>query len=182
MLKTIAIACKPLSDEVMFVANKLDIAYPIIWIESGLHTTPEKLHKAIHEQLSRIDNVENIVLEFGICGNALFGLQSPTARIIFPKVDDCIALFLGGNRGKAEWERKSTAYYLTKGYLQMESNIWMDYQHSLKSYGLNKTQRLMKIMLQGYNKLRIISTGAYNLKDILATTEDIAQKLELEHE
>lgn len=182
MKKTIAIACKTLQDEVMIVGNELNITYPIIWIESGLHTTPERLRKVIQEQINRIDNVDNILLIFGICGNSLFGLHSAKARIIFPKVDDCISLFLGGNSEKAKWERKSSGYYLTKGYLKMESNIWTDYQQCLAKYGLEKTRRLMKKMLDGYEKLRIITTGAYNLEDILDTSKDIAKKLELDHE
>lgn len=93
MNKSIVIACETLSDEVMLVANELKLPYPIIWIKSGLHTTPERLRKAIQDQINRIDNVENIILLFGICGNSLLGLQAPKARIIFPKVDDCIALF-----------------------------------------------------------------------------------------
>jgi hypothetical protein len=37
-------------------------------------------------------------------------------------------------------------------------------------------------MLKNYQKLRIIETGAYKLEEIVAETEDMAAKLELEHE
>ncbi|WP_052304270.1 DUF1638 domain-containing protein [Desulfosporosinus orientis] len=40
----------------------------------------------------------------------------------------------------------------------------------------------MKIMLKGYEKLRLIETVAYQLNDVTETTQEIAQTSELEHE
>lgn len=181
-MKTVAIACNTLKDEIMMVAAELKVEYPILWIESGLHQTPEKLNKGIQNQINLISNVDNIILLFGSCGNSLYGLKSDEARIIFPRVDDCISLFLGGNDRKKEWDSKGHAYYLTKGYLQNEANIWTDYSRTLAKYGEEKTRRVMKLMLKNYQKLRIIETGAYKLEEIVAETEDMAAKLELEHE
>ncbi|ATW25750.1 hypothetical protein DCMF_14140 [Candidatus Formimonas warabiya] len=181
-MKTIAIACSTLKEEVMLVAHELQIDYPILWIQSGLHNTPEKLRKGLQDQIDHISNVDTILLVFGVCGNSLYGLKSAHAKIIFPQVDDCISLFLGGNRQKREWDQQGAAYYLTKGYLEMESNIWTDYQHCLAKYGEEKTRKVMSTMLKGYKSLRIIETGAYQLPEILDHTRDIAGKLSLEHE
>jgi len=182
ILETIAIACSTLKDEIMYTVNELNINYPIIWIESGLHNTPEKLKKGIQEQINNITGYKNILLLFGSCGNALYGLCSENSYIIFPKVDDCISLFLGGNEKKKEWDKKGVSYYLTKGYLESESNIWTDYKHCVEKYGCQKAKKIMGIMLKNYEKLRIIETGAYNLQEILETTKHIASTLELSHE
>ncbi len=166
----------------MLVADELKVDYPILWIESGQHQTPEKLNKGIQNQIDRAGNVDNILLLFGSCGNSLYGLRSEEARIIFPRVDDCISLFLGGNVQKKDLDSKGHSYYLTKGYLENEANIWTDYTHSLAKYGQQKTRRLMRIILKNYERLRVIETGAYNLDEFVAKTKDIASELELEHE
>jgi hypothetical protein len=181
-MKTIAVACKTLKNEIMHVVDDLNVNYPILWVESGLHNTPEKLNKALQESLDSIANVENVLLLFGSCGNSLYGLHSKVARIVFPKVSDCISLFLGGDRQKKEWDDQGTSYYLTKGYLENESNIWTEYSYCLKKYGERKAKIVMDTMLKNYKKLRVIETGAYKLDDILDTTKKIASTLELEHE
>ncbi len=181
-MKTVAIACNTLKDEVMMTANELEVAYPILWIESGLHQTPQKLNHGIQRQIDNISNVDNIVLLFGSCGNSLLGLKSREARIIFPRVDDCISMFLGGNERKKEWESQGHSYYLTKGYLENEANIWTDYTYSLARYGEDRARKLMRVMLKHYDRLRVIETGAYDLDPFIDETRDIAAKLELDHE
>lgn len=181
-MKTIAIACNTLKDEILWAIKGLKCDYPVIWIESGQHNTPQKLNTGLQKQIDRISNVDNIILLFGSCGNSLYGLRSMQSKLIFPRVDDCISLFLGGNEGKKEWDKKGTSYYLTKGYLENESNIWTDYNHSLNKYGEEKTKKIMQTLLKNYQKLRIIDTGSYNVQELIPETENIASKLELEHE
>lgn len=181
-MKTVAIACNTLKDEIMLAADELKVNYPIIWIESGLHQTPEKLNKGIQSQIDRVSNVDNILILFGSCGNSLNGLCSGEARIIFPRVDDCICLFLGGNNQKRDWDRKGHAYYVTKGYLVNEANIWTEYTRCLAKYGETKTKRLMGRILNNYEKLRVIETGAFNLDELVIETKEMAAKLELDHE
>ncbi len=181
-MKTVGIACNTLKDEIMMVVKEFEIDYPILWIVSGMHTTPEKLNKAIQSQIDCVGNVDDIILLFGSCGNCLHGLKSDEARIIFPRVDDCISLFLGGNPKKAELEKEGHSYYITKGYLESEANIWTDYTRTVARHGEEKATRIMRLMLKNYQKLRIIDTGAFDLEDFVEETKPMAAKLELEHE
>ncbi len=180
-MKNIAVACKTLKDEIMFVTSDLGIRYPVLWIESSQHNNPQKLKQCIQEQIDRISNVENILLLFGVCGNAIQGLCSPESRLVFPRVDDCISLFLGGNRQKKELDSKGSAYYLTRGYLMSEANIWGEYLYCVSKYGEEKARKLMRIILKNYEKLNVIDTGAYRLEEIMELSKEIAAKLELSH-
>lgn len=181
-MKTVAIACNTMKDEIMLVISEIGTNFPIIWIDSGQHGTPEKLGKNIQRQIDKVCDVENILLLFGGCGNALLGLRSIVARLIFPRVEDCIALFLGGNQKRRELDIKGHGYYLTKGYLENEANIWTEYKYSLNKYGEEKAGKLMGSILRNYQKLRVIETGAYNLEETTAKTKTIATKLGLDHE
>ncbi|KXS40964.1 MAG: hypothetical protein AWU54_1785 [Candidatus Frackibacter sp. T328-2] len=180
-LQNIFVACNTLKDEVMLVVEDLKVDAPIIWIDSGLHDFPEKLNKAIQEQINRIANVENIILLFGVCGNSLLGLHSSNARMIFPKVDDCIALFLGSNERKQTLDKKAPSYYFTKGYLENESNIWSEYNYCIDKYGLKKAKKIYKRMLHNYKEIKVIDTEAYEPKEIIERTSNIANEFELSH-
>ena len=147
-MKNIAVACKTLQDEIMFVIRDLGIQYPVLWIESMQHNNPRQLKECIQQQINLIGNVDNIILLFGNCGNAIQGLSSRESSIVFPRVDDCISLFLGGNRQKKELDSKGSAYYLTRGYLEGESNIWSEYLYCVSKYGEEKARKLMGIILK----------------------------------
>lgn len=181
-MKNIAVACYTLRDEVRTVLQHVKVDYPIIWIDSGLHNFPEKLNKGLQDQINKIDNVDNILLIFGTCGNSLAGLTSPKAKLIFPRVDDCISLFLGGNARRRTLDREETSYYLTKGYLENENNIWSEYNYCLNKYGPEKAKRIYDQMLRHYKRLLVIDNGAYDPEEILEETQRIAQVLELKHE
>lgn len=180
-MKNIIVACYTLRDEVRLLMRELQLDCPIIWIDSGLHTFPEKLNKALQEQIDKIENVDNILLVFGICGNSLAGLNSSHSRLIFPKVDDCISLFLGGNERRRTLDREAASYYLTKGYLENENNIWTEYNYCLNKFGPDKAKKIFNKMLNHYQRLLIIDSGGYNVKEILEETKKIAEMLELEH-
>mgnify|MGYP001023436514 CR=1 FL=1 len=85
------------------------------------------------------------------------------------------------NRQKKELDSKGSAYYLTRGYLEGESNIWSEYLYCVSKYGEEKARKLMGIILKNYEKLSVIDTGAYMLEDILEHTKEIAAALELRH-
>ena len=64
-----------------------------------------------------VSPVDDVLLALGYCGNGLQGLVSRTARLVFPRVDDCISLFLNHGCSRAEIKRDAHAFYLTKGWL-----------------------------------------------------------------
>jgi len=116
---------------------------------------------------------------FGLCGNALLGIGSKTSTLVIPKVDDCISMFLGGNEQRKNLENDYKAYYLTRGWLTYENNIWNEYQRSIEKYGRGKTRSLFQIMLKHYTHLVVIDTGAYNTGCFLKETKKIADELNL---
>ncbi|MBS3969531.1 MAG: DUF1638 domain-containing protein [Clostridia bacterium] len=182
MAKNIVIACNALRDEINLVVNELQINYPIIWVDAGLHNHPSKLKDELQKLINNIDNVDNILLLFGNCGNSVLGLKSEKASIILPRVDDCISLLLGGNEHKAALDQKGTSYYLTKGYLHSGASMWTEYLNCIDKYGYEKSLMIFKTMLVNYKGLRLIDTGAYELDDIRDTFLKMAKEFGLEPE
>lgn len=180
-MSTLIVACQTIGDELKMAVDETKCNYPILWIESGLHIDPESLRKRLQEELDRITNVEQVLLAFGYCGNALLGLKTAGCRIIFPRVDDCITLLLGSCEKRKEVSGEMGTYFLTKGWLDYEKNIWVEYQESVKRMGKAKADRIYKMILQHYKRLGVIETGAYELENFLEKTRNIANDLKLDH-
>ncbi len=168
------IACNTLRDETEFVMKELSCEWPILWVDSGLHDFPDKLRKEIQERIDSVDGSGDILLMFGVCGNSVLGLTSARHRLIMPLVDDCISLFLGGNALRKAVEEAGVSYYLTRGYLRNEKNIWTEYLYTLNKYGPERTKMIYEMMLHNYQRLILIDTGAYEVEEIREESQHIA--------
>ena len=181
-MPTVALACETISDEIKLSAEKVGSRIPIRWIESGLHNSPEKLRRYLQEEINAAESLApaHILLLFGYCGNALLGLSS-RCPLVIPRVDDCISLLLGGNRRRHELDQQAMPYYLTRGWLHHDNNLWHEYHFCLKKYGRERTREIYRLMLKGYKNLYVIRTDAYDPAEILPQTRDLAAALYLQH-
>lgn len=182
-MSTVIIACQTISDEVNMAIAETGVKYPVIWVESGLHNYPESLREKLQDLVSRITNVENIILCYGYCGNSLLGLRSSVARLIVPRVDDCISLLLGSYEKREALSREMVSYFLTRGWIVNENNIIKEFERCVERYGRKRAERVLKIMLEHYRRLVLIDTGAYPLDDAcLAKSYEIANLMGLKHQ
>ncbi|KAA8664175.1 DUF1638 domain-containing protein [Clostridium sp. HV4-5-A1G] len=181
-MNTLIVACQTIEDELNKAIGEIGCNYPVLWIKSGLHLQPDSLKECLQCELDHISNVEQVILAFGYCGNAIIGLKPPTYRMIFPRVDDCITLLLGSCKRRNELSGDGGTYFLTKGWLESERNIWIEYQEAVKRYGREKAEKIYSIVFKHYQKLGVIKTGAYELENYLEKTKKIASELKLQYE
>jgi Protein of unknown function (DUF1638). len=181
-MNRVIVACQTIAEELNAAINEIGCKDPILWIESSLHIDPESLKKRMQQELDHISNVDQVLLAFGYCGNAILGLKSADYQIIFPRVDDCITLLLGSCEKRKNISSEMGTYFLTKGWLDYEKNIWVEYQDTVKRYGKVKADRIYKIILQHYKRLGVIETNAFNTKEFLEKTKQIAEDLKLKQE
>ncbi|MGO9373644.1 MAG: DUF1638 domain-containing protein [Syntrophobacteraceae bacterium] len=179
-MKTVILACNTIRDELEKSASAADCRHPFIWIESGLHLVPDSLRKRVQEELDRISGVERVLLGFGFCGNAVAGLETRDFQLIAPGVDDCITWLLGSRENRDRCGQEGGVYFLTKGWLEGELNIWKEYQAALERFGPERTDRTFRRMLAHYRFLGLIDTGAYDLEGLLPHVRDIAAALKLD--
>jgi len=174
------IACETLRDELIHAFQITNTGIPVIWIESGLHNTPQKLHSRLQETLESLDSCDRVYLLFGSCGNAALGLQTGNFELIMPKVDDCISLLMGSPKKRADFARKHAAYYLTEGWMRGERNLWVEYQYTLEKYGKEQADYIAEVMYGHYKTLGILDTGVYPVDALLEKTKIIADTLGLQ--
>lgn len=179
-MNTVVLACNTIRDELEKAAREAGCPHPFRWVESGLHLVPASLRGRLQEELDRIERVDRVLLAFGFCGNALAGLVSRDYELIFPRVDDCITLLLGSKEHRQQCFRDGGVYFLTKGWLEGEANVWSEYQSVLARFGPDRTERIYKRMLAHYRTLGLIDTGAYDLAGLWPHVQEIAATLKLE--
>jgi hypothetical protein len=123
------------------------------------------------------------VLGYGLCSRAVVGLRSGGRRLIIPRVDDCIAIFLGSDTEYRKQHRSSPGtYYLTKGWIEVGSSPFADYSALEDRYGEKKAQHLMSRMLKNYTRLALINTGQEKMEYYRGYTRQQAAKFGLVYE
>ena len=124
---------------------------------------------------------DEVVLALGFCGSALQGLSARHLNIVFPRVDDCIALLLNRGCTREEIPRDPRHYYLTRGWFNHESTLQEMFDDWETRYGAERAARLRKAMFAGYEQVSLIDTRAYDLRECSEDSRRVAEGLELEH-
>ncbi|MDF2874811.1 MAG: hypothetical protein K0R22_1494 [Sporomusa sp.] len=181
-MQTVLLACQTMKDEVALAMQQSGVTYPVIYFESGLHNTPEILRQQIQEQINGLTNTAVILMAFGCCGNGLIGIKSSQAKLVIPRIDDCITLLLGSTKARKSVPNEISTYFLTKGWLDPEGNIMWSYKPWVEHYGEQKALRLIKKMLNNYTRFLIIDTGSYDIENVLNTVKEFSAKLNMDYE
>jgi hypothetical protein len=179
-VETVILACNTIRNELEKAVEATSCAHPFVWVESGLHLVTESLRRRLQEELDKITGVKRVLLAFGFCGNAVAGLKSGDYELVIPRVDDCITLLLGSKENRDRCCSQGGVYFLTKGWLEGEINIWKEYHAVLERFGPERTERIYRRMLAHYKFLGLIDTGAYDLPTLLPHVREISDKLKLE--
>jgi len=152
-------------------------------LDFGLHVYPEKLRESLQERIDAQEDGVDIVLGYGLCSNAVVGLSSESHRLIVPRIDDCISLFLGS---KQEYLRRLAeepgTYFLTKGWIEAADLPYYEYLRLREKYGEEKAMRVVKTILAHYTRMVLINTGNYHLGEYRATARKMAEILGLRYE
>ncbi|MGD8455203.1 MAG: DUF1638 domain-containing protein [Anaerolineales bacterium] len=175
------IACATVIEEMLPFLPE-DVPYEVL--DFGLHLWPEKLKIALQEKVNESSqNADVLLIGFGLCSMAIIGLKATTATLVIPRVDDCIAIFLGSCEAyKAQAKTEPGTYYLTKGWIEVGDNIFEEHKRMVERFGEEKAQRMTQLMLKRYKRIGFINTGQYDLERYRAYAREKAEKFGLRFE
>jgi hypothetical protein len=161
--RTKVIACATVIEEMLPLLPP-GVDYRVL--DFGLHVNPEALKRALQEAVDAwAASAEMILLGYGLCSQAVVGLRAKDCTLVVPKVDDCIAIFLGsGQAYKAQSRAEPGTYYLTKGWIEAGDSPFDEYDSLVEQYGEKKARWLMGKILKNYTRLALINTGQYELE------------------
>ena len=90
------------------------------WLEIGLHDRPDEMRAVLQETLAGLDvrdDIEAIVLAYGLCGRGTAGLVAGRHPLVIPRAHDCITVFLGSKEEYARRQRECPGcYHYTPGW------------------------------------------------------------------
>ncbi len=175
------IACETVGEE---LKSLIPQGMPYTFLKFGLHCAPEKLHATLQEEIDRTqENVDTILLGYGMCSKGALGLSARGFRLVIPRVDDCIALFLGS---KDEYKRQILTepgtFYLTKGWIECGDDPYTEYLKGCQRYGHEKAYRLEKLVINNYTRLALINTGNYQMEKYRSYASHVAHFFEMKFE
>jgi len=153
-------------------------------LDFGLHRNPEALKHTLQDAIDASSPpAETIILGYGLCSQAVVGLRANGCTLVVPKVDDCIAIFLGsGAVYKQQVHAEPGTYYLTKGWIEAGDGPFEEYDGLVERYGQEKAQWLMGQMLKNYTRLALINTGQYKLEKYRDYSRRTAARFGLRYE
>ena len=178
-MDTVVVACKTLEDELNASMERVKIAYPVEWIESGLHNTPKKLTARLAGILDCI-SADRVLLVMGFCGNSIAGIRAQSFELIVPRVDDCISLLIGSVKERMKVSDMHAAYFLTDGWMRGERNPLVEYQYAVDKFGEDEAKSIAEVMYAHYRTLGLLDTGVKPVQPLIESTKVIADTLNLE--
>ncbi len=100
-----------------------------------------------------------------------------------PRVDDCIAIFLGSRqRYSQQAKAEPGTYYLTKGWIEVADTPFDEYERMVEQYGETRARRLMAAMLKHYTRLVYIDTGHADKRPYVEYARKTASQFDLRFE
>ena len=176
------IACAAVIEEMLPVLPP-DITYEIL--DFGLHFRPENLQKILQETIDKTaHDADTLILGYGLCSNGVVGLKAPeNARLVIPRVHDCIAIFLGSHKEYLRQMKEETwTFFLAKGFIEVGDTPLEEYHRTVERHGKKNADRVMKAMFGHYKRILFVNTGHNEVAKYQDHAKRTAQLLNLRYE
>ena len=179
--RTKVIACATVIEEMMPLIRD-NVAYEVL--DFGLHRVPEDLRASLQKAIDASGTIfDNIILGYGLCSMAVVGLKATNCTLVIPRVDHCIAIFLGSRQAYNEQSSKEPGtYYLTKGWIEAGFTPFKERQDLVERYGQKHADRITQLMLKNYKRLVFIETGQLDQERYREYARNMSKKFDLRYE
>lgn len=182
---------KPQRTKILACATVIEEMLPFLPAEAvyevldfGLHLNPGNLKARLQEAIdASCSSFETVILGYGLCSMAVIGLKSNRCRLVVPRVDDCISIFLGSSQAYLEQASKAPGtYYLTKGWIEVADSPFDEYDRLVEQYGKERADWIMNTMLKNYTRLVYIDTGRGDNRPYQDYARRMAERFHLTYE
>jgi hypothetical protein len=174
------IACATVIEE---MAPLMPPEMPREILDFGLHTRPVRLTGALQDAIDASPGLDAVLVGYGMCSRAVIGLRATHCRLVMPRVDDCIAIFLGSRSAYESQARGAPgSYYLTKGWIEVGDSPFDQADRLAVKYGREKADYMVRLMLRNYTRLAFIDTGTSDLERYRERARATAERFGLRFE
>jgi hypothetical protein len=175
------IACATIIEEILPLIPP-EMQY--VGLDYGLHINPDDLKKTLQQEIdASVGKIQNIILGYGLCSMAVIGLKANGCTLIVPRVDDCIALFLGSREDyKQQHKLEPGTYYLSKGWIEVGGTPFDEHQKLIERHGEKRAERMMGLMFKDYKRLALIMTGHGDMDKYRKYVKEKAENYNMRYE
>ncbi len=120
-MKLKVISCAVLERELGLCASRSKNDIELLFLEQGLHNTPDELRRRVQEAIDQPDSqvFEAIILGYGLCSRGVVGLKSAKTKLVVPRGHDCITLLLGSKEWYREYfDAHPGVYWYSPGWIE----------------------------------------------------------------
>ena len=174
------IACGVLAIDLKEAAQRLNIAASMEFLPGGLHASPQELKRRLQAAIDLASTemrAERIALGYGICGLGCVGIHARNVPLTIPRVNDCIALFLGSDAAyREQFARYPGTYYLSAGWVEEKAQpqstgdepiqcgpTCFTFKQLVAQYGQENAEEIRRFLTtwqRNYQRAAFIDTGA----------------------
>ena len=153
-------------------------------LDFGLHRNPQNLRKMLQKRIDFAGRgIDTVILGYGLCSMAVVGLKATACTLVVPRVDDCIALFLGSHVAyRQQISKEPGTFYLTKGWIEVADTPFAEYDRIVEQYGKRQADRIMSLLIKNYKRLAFIDTGQYQKEYYRSYARSTARRFGLRYE
>lgn len=179
--RTKILACATVIEEMQPLMPP-DMDYEVL--DFGLHLVPKNLKLMLQEAIDQdCGKYDTIILGYGLCSMAVVGITARNCTLVIPKVDDCIAIFLGSRDAYTQQtQNEPGTYYLTKGWIEVSDTLLDEYNRLVEKYDEETARKIMHLMLKNYKRLVYIDTGVSDQDRYRAYAQNTAEHFNLRYE
>jgi hypothetical protein len=179
--RTLILACATVIEE-MLPLMPPTMKYKVL--DFGLHVNPDQLRTVLQNEIDSANSLfDTIILGYGLCSQAVIGIKASHCALVIPRVDDCIAIFLGSCKAyQQQFKSAPGTYYLTKGWIKVGDSPFAEYEEILKKQGKERADRIMRLMLKNYTRLALINTGQHEMDYYRDYARNTANRFGLRYE
>jgi hypothetical protein len=156
--------------------------------EISQHVRPKQLKTELQAAIDGLEGTcDVILLGYGLCSNSVLGLSSRSARLVLPRMHDCIGVFLGSHQEYLNEMNREPAFFLTQGYIRGYqsdgSGPMTEFDRAAERYGEERAGRLVGGMMAAYKRLVYIRTAQANDVDSdRAYAHQMAERFHMRYE
>jgi N-methylhydantoinase A/oxoprolinase/acetone carboxylase beta subunit len=196
------IACGVLALDLRDIAARLGIEVAFDFLPGGLHEQPLELRRRVQQEIDRAseqNRAERIVVGYGVCGLGTVGIAARQIPLAIPRVNDCIALFLGSDAAyRREFSRFPGTYYIAAGWVEEKATPQSQggatihcghdcytFEQLAARYGAENAEAIRHFLnswQRNYQRAAVIDTGVAGRDKYAAIARDMAQRLGWKYE
>ena len=189
------IACKVLQKEAYLCAARSPNIIDIVFMQQGLHDTPDLLRTEVGKALARTTDVQDnkydaTLLGYGLCSNGIVGLTAQIP-IVVPRAHDCITILLGSKEKYKEYfDAHRGIYFYSPGWIEFGKTPSKEYYEKRfreyeQKYGPDNAQYLFEAeqgWLKEYEWATYVDWDLPHCDHYKKYTRDAAEHLKLKYD